>query len=902
MIKVFYNTGSYRSGTEFLFKEVLKDAQPPDYSRILYLAPTSTYVREAQKTFHKLVTQETPGQCYVAPEMATVRQFSKKLYSSFGDKRVINDALVPVVLSLLTGKKPGFSVVLANFISDLKQLHPNIAPDLIRPYLETIFNELNIPHSVAEVVYKALDTFREYHSLMLDSGLVDEDDVLNACPGLISDLPSVEALVIDGYYDPSLPETAVLTGLIRKSQKTILSVPCDADCKGVIEGYIGLLKDNFQIEEMRPECLPAGKALPYYAYPDIEEEVEAIARKIKSLHISGKFRRLEDVVVTFPDLDKYSAMVERVFKRYGVPCENEMKKSLGSTRALIDLVCLLNSVSGGYPRPAFSQFLSSQSFSRIPDSLKKWVPYLSVKSGIVSGRKSWLDFVSGGSEILDISRIEDMAQIRSDLEWVFKKLGPLDDIRDSASFSDYAKVLSGLMQELGFLSLPSDAVSRNLLRTIRELLEQLSYLGSLHPGEVSLSRFIEVFSHLIDSSQVETQGDGVRIMDFREMQGVGPEYLYFGGLTDGDMPRSQDMDYLLPESVRKKMGLTGLDKYIGLQRFVFRNLMRSGWEVHLSFPLMSGDDMFIPSSFLYPGEQLKEKIPGIFSREEYLVGKGAGPYSDFISEVGTGPSTAGQRGPLRVTDVDAYRTCPRRFFVEKSLGLEPLSIKEYELEASTVGTIIHKIMERLVKGPFDDIDHLRDRAAVIVEDILKDKKIDAYWKELVRDTFISMLPDIYEQELEIRKDGYISTEVETGINGEPVEGIKLKGKIDRFDKIGDHVQVIDYKTGTADLTCTQVLKGNENLQLFLYAAMLKKLGCNISRVGIYSLKDMHIKWCPSKSRSKCKDGIEDYIAASLQFLEEAVKDLRKGDYTAKPLTDYICWSCHENPFCPYIQQ
>jgi len=909
MIKVFYNTGSYRSGTEYLFTEVLKDFRPPDYSKILYLAPTSTYVQEAQKTFHKLVTQNlspASDKCYITPEMATLRQFSKKLYSAFGNKRVINNALVPIILSLLTGKKIGFSTVLANFISDLKQLHPNTGPDLLRPYFEDMFNELSIPPSVAEVVFSALETFHGYQTIMRDNGLVDEDDVLNACPALMANIVLPDTLIIDGYFDPSLPETSILTGLIKKTQKIIISVPYGADSQGLVEGYIRFLKDNFETEEMQRDHLPAEDVPPYYAYPDIEEEVEAIARRIKSLYLSGKFRRLEDVVVTFPDLNKYSAMVSRVFKRYGVPCENGGKKPLGASRQLLDLVSLLNSVSEGYPRLVFSQLLSSQYFSGIPDNLKKWVPYLSVKSGIVSGKKAWLDFVSGGSEILDVSRIEEMPRIKSDLEWIFNKLAPLEDIRDRSSFAGYSTVLSGLMRELGFLSPAVDSASRSLLRTITELLEQVSYLGALMPGDIPLSKFIEVFSHLINSSQVETQGTGVRVMDFVDMQGVSPEYLYLGGLTDTDMPKRQDIDYLLPESVRRKMGLTSLDKYNGLQRFAFKSLIRSGRDIHLSYPLTSGDDMFIPSSFLYPGEQLKESIPGIFSREEYLVLSGVDPYSDFISEIGTGPSNTPQKGFLRVTDVDAYRTCPRRFFIEKVLGLEPLSVKEYELEASTVGIIIHKIMERLVKESFTDFGSLKEKTICIIDDIMKDKKIDAYWKEIVRDTFVGMLPAIYEQELEIRKDDYISTEVERSITGEPVKGIKLKGKVDRSDTIGDHVQIIDYKTGTADLTCTQVLKGNEALQLFLYAAMMKNEGHNINRVGIYSLKDMNIKWCPPKKRGKCKEGestgIDEYIAASLQFLEEAVEALRKGDFTAKPLSDYICWSCHENSFCPYIQQ
>jgi ATP-dependent helicase/DNAse subunit B len=328
---------------------------------------------------------------------------------------------------------------------------------------------------------------------------------------------------------------------------------------------------------------------------------------------------------------------------------------------------------------------------------------------------------------------------------------------------------------------------------------------------------------------------------------------------------------------------------------------------------MDDDDMFLPSPFLYFGKEAKEKIPGIFSKEEYLVRNGKIPFSSYISEIETSQLPTFNFQPttsIRVTDVDAYRACPRRFFIERILSLSPASVKEYEIEAATIGTIIHRIMEQIIKEPFEDIEYLMSRSGIIIEEAMRGRRIDAFWKRLIKDTFIEILPDIYEKEIEIRKNGYILTDVEKNIAGEPIKGIKLKGKIDRIDRIGDSVQIIDYKTGTAGLNCKQVFEGNENMQLFLYAAMLKNQGYTVSRVGIYSMKDIDIKWCPPKKTRKQKsenrnqktDNIDDYIIASLRFLDDAVKKMRKGDFKAKPLNDYICWNCHEYPFCPYIQQ
>ena len=258
--------------------------------------------------------------------------------------------------------------------------------------------------------------------------------------------------------------------------------------------------------------------------------------------------------------------------------------------------------------------------------------------------------------------------------------------------------------------------------------------------------------------------------------------------------------------------------------------------------------------------------------------------------------------------MDAYRGCPRRFFIERELGLAPLSVKEYEVEAATLGIIVHKVMERLVKEPLGDIDALTVKAEAMLDEIMATKKMNAYWKRLIRDTFIGMLPAIYEKELEIRAAGYVSSETEKSVSGEPLKGVRLKGKIDRIDKVEDGFQIMDYKTGTAGLNCSRIASGNESLQLLLYAAIMKSHGYAVRRVGIYSLKDMHVKWCPPKrkARGRGKDEgvqtIEDYITVSLGFLADVVARMKKGDFSAEPLNDYSCWNCHEHAFCPYIQQ
>ncbi|MBI3592821.1 MAG: PD-(D/E)XK nuclease family protein, partial [Nitrospirae bacterium] len=674
--------------------------------------------------------------------------------------------------------------------------------DEIRLDFRDVFYMLNIPDTVTGVVMDALDTFKAYQSFIRNNGLLDEDDLIKVCPRYIKDIKDsneMGALIIDGFYNPTVAEKNVLRELIHNYKHTFIAMPYDPAFYGLTKDYIEFLKENALIEEalLDKDISDISSVLNYYSYPDIEEEVEGIARNIKALYVSGKVKALEEISVVFPELNDYSAMVERIFRRYGIPYNILMRKSLGGMRPFLDLLCLLSSLAEGYPRLKFSQFLSSNYFSRIPGSLRKWIPLISVQSGIISGKTAWLDFISSGSEVLDISLLPERSSVEKDLNWVFERLQPLEDVKTGATFTTYAMLLKKLLDDFGFPGPLNKPSAKKIFEATNELIAQLSFLGTLNPAPVTLPEFEEALRHLLHASYVETEGNGVRVMDFSGVQGLTPRYLFFGGLSDANMPERQGMDYMLPDNVKMKMGFLHLDKYNLIQKFGFASIIKASEHLHLSYPLMDGDTVFLPSSFLYSGEEVKERLPGIFSKEEYLVRTGNEPLLNYMAEVRVHPSLLRIPSYLRVTDIDAYRACPRRFFIEKILRLTPLSVKEYEIEAATLGTIIHKVMEKLVQEPLKEMEQTETRTGEIIEEILKDKKMDAYWKRLIKDTFIEMLPEIYEKELEIREAGYVSTEVEKSISGEPLKGIKLRGKIDRIDKIGDYVQIIDYKTGTA---------------------------------------------------------------------------------------------------------
>ncbi len=917
-----------------LFEDALRlpRTEHPYYSGIIYIAPSNLRARHAERIFHRIINPEKRTDiCYIPPDITTLNELSKRLYSTYSLKTLLSRPLTPILIALLSDKGLGLSIIVSDLIKDLKQFHPDRDTGELKEQVIKILESYNLPDSLKATIIGSLETFNLYQECLNMNNLIDEDDLLKLCSHYIKEWRVFNVSIIDGFYAPTRAEMFIIKTIIGKSDHSLISVPRLDGLDEVTNDYVSFLKNNFSPEYMDVSPKGCKSDFRYIAYEDIESEVEGIARNIKSLFISGKIKDLSEVVVAFPKLNKYREIIERVFYRYGIPCDISQKRPLGQTRAMIDLFCMIQSIYEDYPRLKFSQFLSSRYFKKIPESIKSWIPNLSLQSGIITGKKAWLNFLSRGNErcnindiientsrsaenntlftALDQTLISGLTEIERDILEIFRKLEPIEEIKASASFSEFSTRLKTILKELGFLDVTyvdeDYRIFSDMKKHLLNCLDELASLERIKPARLSLQEFSEYLWYILDHIYVDREVEGVTVTDIHEASPMAfLRHIYVGGLTDDDMPDRGSIDYILPDSVKRAIGLPDLDKRITLQKFLLENIIRSSAHVHLSYPLSEGEDKFLPSPFLYSGQQERERIPGIFSKEEILVMKGERPLSKFLREIKINSKISNLTGMLNVTDIDSYRSCPRRFFIEKLLRVLHPTIKEYDLEATILGEIIHKVMERIIFESLDNVDKLKEKAAEMVDRIADSRNIDQFWKDIIKDAFIEILPDIISKEMEIRRDGYTPYKVEQFVTGEPLKGIRFKGKIDRIDRSESGVTIIDYKTGSDTLTCSKVYHGKEKLQLFLYAALLKTQGYRVERVGIYSLKDITIKWCPprKKGRGKTVD-IDDMITASLRFLEETVEEFRKGIFTAKPLDDnyYICRKCGENPFCPYIQ-
>ncbi|GAB4388575.1 MAG: hypothetical protein Kow0025_08730 [Thermodesulfovibrionales bacterium] len=850
-----------------------------DYSGVWFVAPTRRKVQNWTRAF-----QRRAGKCYVPPVALTLKQLAGELYGAYGDKAVLEESLRPVLISGISQGGMGLARVLADFIAEMKDQFPLQAHSSLTEVLDSAFSELGIPDEAAARARSALEVFRGYDELLAANGLVDTRDAMAGAARMADNL-DIRLLILDGFYEITPLEELLIAALIGRARNTLATIPVSGPDDDLTHCYSNFLERAFGV---RTEFL-AGREKPpqmeYHPARSMEEEVEAIARQIKASFISGRLRELEESYVVFPSLEPYRETVRRVFGRYGIPHDISPERPRSETRPFRDLLAILEAVAGDYPRLAMGRVLTSPTLEKVPPEIRAAAPGLCLSAGIIKGRDSWL-------------RAFEAQGLAEQAKKFFKALSPLEKIINNASYGEYVEAFLKAAHGLG-LVLPADERAE-----LERALGRLGLMDEVLGKGVDLAVFSEAARGVLSDLPKGPEAPGVRVAGLYDVRGLEPGMLYFGGLKDGDIPRRPEMDLLLPDSVRKRLGLMDMARNLRLQEHIFRRITGAARGLYLSYPTMDGDKFFLPSVFLAGGREAGGGVYGIFSREEEQLRRPSPPLHAHIREI-SGMAGHGYGQAMSITDIDAYRSCPRRFFIERVLCLEPPEIKEYEVEPKVIGTVTHKVMEELIGGwTGEGPEAFRERAAAAMDRALAAEPMEDYFKGLLKESFLAVVGEIYGLEEDIRAGGYGFRQAEVKVEGEPLRGIRLKGKIDRIDSMaGDErsVQVIDYKTGGADLSATQVLRRGKSLQLFLYAALLRAMGLEPRRVGIYSLKDLRLKWIPG--RSDCRKGVslDEYISAALRFLEETVARLREGDFTALPLEEQTCRNCHERPYCPYIQ-
>jgi RecB family exonuclease len=925
---LFIAPTSAKKRRDALFKEIVSRHSGNDYSSIRYLTPNNAVITEAKSAFYSFIQTHCKKSAFVPFQFQTIRQYAEDIHESHGESGIISDRLRVLILAEIIGEK---SVGYATILADLFKKLIHYLPDRDLASLKKEIKHLIFEEKAADRALNAIDILQKYEGLLKSKKLIDREGVLKeAVKRRTSDVGRETKddarhtthddtiLIIDGFFDPTPLELQILNTLMGNAETVLIL----AEERTGILNYLKSLQREITVKKITGPA-PRETAF-FYSYPSIEDEVEGIAKNIKKLIIEGT--KPWDITVCFPVLSKYLPMMRRVLFKYGIPASIG-EYSMSSSRPFIALSEMLTCIEEDYSRSDFLSLLTSPHFPAIPEVIRERAVSYSYNAGVVKGRDAWLSIkdtlINAPRSAFSDNDMKMLNEFQTGIEMIIVIFEKLKRERDAGTFID---AFESALSRFGYFDSLDESTfglqGEKILGKIRRQFSEFRYFAYLYKDTAThVNTPVFYLKYLLTSlSGSEENRDGVKIIPFELAAGCETKVLFFGGMLEGDFPSRPGIDPILPEKVKKELGIPHLEYYLKRQkRYYERMLNVSRLDPYFSCPSADGDKVFLPSPFLDWEKSMPPPELNIFTDEEALIREGAMRRSFQGAEIFrdkdmfrsreafsllTGRVNAISKGFFSVTDIDFYRKCPLRFYIEKILGLEIIIPPQFEIEARLWGNLAHKTMEYVFGDGVTAPEELDRKIPEGLVKSLKQFPIGDFWAGVANEIFLKLLPAIKEQESDIQMQGYTPFRIEEKLKGE-IGSLRLKGKVDRVDrkKASDvdrrssgvekqtasdarrsTVVLIDYKTGNID---------RDSLQLPLYAAMWQESFSEpVEKLGYYSLKEGKVTWYPGK-----KVTMQEYVEKATEDAETLSKKIRKGIFTPEPFKTDECRYCYHKPLC-----
>ncbi len=790
---ILTKTGRKEFDTDF---EINLKIDQKDLSSLLMIVPTNRRIRALTRE----MVSKSPGNVTGKLHLETIGSVSSKLLfnSDSVKSNIISDAASSIILqqsfkdaelgyfSNYNGEVPGGTIErISNVISEYKR--HGISPDKIRNEVKSLSGTES---------KKALDianVYQLYQEKINSAGLKETGDIYAGLNGINEDTfqqnfyslyPDVKLIIIMGFDEFTYPEVEIINRLSRvKKSELFLSFDyyrynplifshLDRCYKNLLEKGFTEIKDKsvpvysrFQDHVRESLFLRKHESLigdyknkiKTISAPTREGEIELIASEIKDLVLNRSVRP-DEICVVFNLISHYSNIVRDVFPLYGIPFNLTDRFQLDNASPVIALTSFLEIAENDFYYKNIFRALSGGLLD-IKEVNVTNLLRASVNLKIISGYDNWQRILNEAILSAEGNK-EDSSEIQEKKDSYLTALSDIDKIRsyleafqNKMSIPEFRENLRNLVNRLDIpvriLSGDADETEKNIkslnvfLETADEIIELLEEQYG-KKEKFSLKFFLYNLKTGTSSSRYnirEKPGYGVQITTMNEIRGLKFNYLFIGGMCDGDFPTRFLPEIFFSGSMAK---IKGEINHITEERYLFYQSL-SAWikQLYLTYPRRDERKEFVQSDFLREFINTFEHTIGneknyensLFTKEQILTyigrngisaaekiidldssgidrseieaamnidsGRTTDPfaeseYSGYIlnelSEAGKNRLEKMKERQFSVSQLETYAVCPYRYFAERVLKLDILEEPTEEIEALELGSLIHSIL------------------------------------------------------------------------------------------------------------------------------------------------------------------------------------------------------------------
>jgi ATP-dependent helicase/nuclease subunit B len=360
-------------------------------------------------------------------------------------------------------------------------------------------------------------------------------------------------------------------------------------------------------------------------------------------------------------------------------------------------------------------------------------------------------------------------------------------------------------------------------RHFRELLDELASLAAVSGTMTAAEALAELRRLATSPFQPESGEPVVFVLDAYDDPGVQLDSLWVAGMTATAWPRPAAVDPLLPIEIQRSLRMPGVSPEGAVAEAVeivacWR--ARSGALV-LSWPAIENDTE-ADATRLLPADAIELAAPPAAATREQLAFDNA--RLEPLPEEPLPPLAAFRtRGGARLLELQSQ--CPFRAFGEFRLDAAPLEEPQAGFDRRLRGIVLHRALERIWSELGDQPalaalgePERRRRIAKAVDaalDAATPAGTGAAAIGLERDWQLRAVGRLLALDLERPPFTVVETERALAL---AIGGLELELRVDRVDRIGEELVVIDYKTGRVKNTAWRGARMDAP-QLPLYAVL-----------------------------------------------------------------------------------
>ncbi|MCL5277647.1 MAG: PD-(D/E)XK nuclease family protein [Deltaproteobacteria bacterium] len=288
---------------------------------------------------------------------------------------------------------------------------------------------------------------------------------------------------------------------------------------------------------------------------------------------------------------------------------------------------------------------------------------------------------------------------------------------------------------------------------------------------------------------------GLQILGFLETRNLRFDSVYFLDANEGIIPAGRKEDSILPHEIRKHLNLVTYKTTEAIYKYYFYLLLTQAKQSHV---------FYLDNQDKEPSRLVQRILWDMQRENKYVKEDEASLEVSFSQNNPSGvPKTKqmleylAENKRISPSSMDNYLQCPLSFYYRHVLGFEERTELTSDFEARDIGIIVHEILQIF----FDPTRGKAKSLDKIVDDVFTKNYSDHEdgFSYIVKSQIKSRLSYIINH-YGAEQGKNVILEVESWYDMPYKTGdydIQLIGKIDRIDRRGEDIHIIDYKTGAS---------------------------------------------------------------------------------------------------------